>query len=147
MKAQALRHEHTYVYALPDLRLCKGFSVLDVVETADLKMVQDTEIFTLASSARRSGLFGITSYINLQDRLKKICEGGRMQAVADREQKKVKNTIIHWRNIDFQTVKQRINQITKQLEEVQKKYEPSSQLNSDPQESAHSDRAPESHRH
>ncbi len=70
-----------------------------------------------------------------------------MQAVADREQKKVKNTIIHWRNIDFQTVKQRINQITKQLEEVQKKYEPSSQLNSDAQESAQCDRAPESHRH
>ena len=75
-----------------------------------------------------------------------------MQTVADREQKKVKNTIIHWRNIDFQTVKQRINQITKQLEEVQKKYESSSQLNSYqqesyPQESAQSDRAQESHRH
>ncbi len=70
-----------------------------------------------------------------------------MQAVADREQKKVKNTIIHCRNIDFQTVKQRINQITKQLEEVQKKYEPSSQLNSYPQENAHSDRVQESHCH
>jgi archaellum component FlaC len=68
--------------------------------------------------------------------------------VADREKNKVKNTIINWRNIDFQTVKQRINQITKQLEEVQKKYEPqSSQLNSYQQENAQSDRAQESRRH
>ncbi|MBD2743254.1 hypothetical protein [Coleofasciculus sp. FACHB-1120] len=72
--------------------------------------------------------------------------------MADRQKKKVKNTIINWRNIDFQTVRQRINQITKQLEEVQKKYESSSQLNSYqqesyPQESAQSDRAQESHRH
>lgn len=68
--------------------------------------------------------------------------------MADREKNKVKNTIINWRNIDFQTVKQRINQITKQLEEVQNKYEPQgSQLNSFQPESAQSDRAPESHCH
>ncbi|MFE1745431.1 hypothetical protein [Coleofasciculus sp. H7-2] len=61
--------------------------------------------------------------------------------MADSEKKKVKNTIINWRNIDFQTVRQRINQITKQLEEVQKKYEPQgNQLNSYQQESAQESR-------
>ena len=68
--------------------------------------------------------------------------------MADREKNKVKNTIINWRNIDFQTVKQRINKINKQLEEVQNKYEPEgSQLNLYQQESAQSDRAQESRRH
>ncbi|MEW5858691.1 MAG: hypothetical protein AB1861_15100 [Cyanobacteriota bacterium] len=119
-----------------------------MVETADLKMVQDTEIVTLVSSARWSGLFVSQVTLIYKRDLKNFVKGGWMQAVADREQKKVKNTIINWRNIDFQTVKQRINQITKQLEEVQKKYEPEgSQLNSYQQESAQSDRTQESRRH